>query len=64
MHLLLRTLTCDNGIKELDMEKQASGSKVDPFKKFGTHAVDMRVALNKINPALAYKVGNMEWLMR
>lgn len=44
------------------MAKQASGSKVDPFKKFGTHSVDMRVALNQINPALAYKAGNMEWL--
>jgi len=44
------------------MAKQASGNNVDPFKKFGTHSVDMRIALNQINPALAYKVGNMEWL--
>lgn len=44
------------------MTKQASASKVDPFKKFGTHSVDMRATLNQINPALAYKVGNMEWL--
>ncbi|HKT28819.1 AHH domain-containing protein [Dyella sp.] len=44
------------------MAKQASGTKVDPFKKFGSHAEDMRIALNQIDPSLAYKVGNMQWL--
>lgn len=44
------------------MAKQSSGKSIDPFKKFGTHSVEMRIALNRINPALAYKVGNMDWL--
>lgn len=40
----------------------ASQTKVDPFKQFGSHAEDMRIALNDIAPGMAYKLGNMQWL--
>ncbi|MGN6323621.1 MAG: AHH domain-containing protein [Dyella sp.] len=44
------------------MAKQTAIKKEDPYKKFRSHAEDMRIALNRIDPALAYKVGNMQWL--
>jgi hypothetical protein len=37
-------------------------TKVDPFKQFGSHAEDMRIALNEIAPGMAYKLGNMQWM--
>jgi A nuclease family of the HNH/ENDO VII superfamily with conserved AHH len=37
-------------------------TKEDPFKQYGHHAEDMRVALNDIAPDMAYKLGNMEWM--
>jgi hypothetical protein len=42
------------------MAKQAT--KADPFQQFGSHAEDMRVALNDIAPGMAYKLGNMQWM--
>lgn len=44
------------------MAKQASTAKEDPFKQFGSHAEDMRIALNDIAPGMAYKLGNMQWI--
>lgn len=40
----------------------AKQTKVDPFKQFGSHAEDMRIALNDIAPGMAYKLGNMQWV--
>jgi hypothetical protein len=37
-------------------------TKEDPFKQFGSHAEDMRIALNEIAPGMAYKLGNMQWV--
>jgi hypothetical protein len=44
------------------MAKHATVKNDDPFKRFRSHAEDMRIALNQISPGLGYKLGNVELL--
>jgi len=44
------------------MAGQATEKTGDPFKRFRSHAGDMRVALNQIAPGLGYALGNIELL--
>lgn len=44
------------------MAGQAAEKIGDPFKRFRSHAGDMRAALNQIAPGLGYELGNIELL--
>jgi hypothetical protein len=44
------------------MAGQTTAKNGDPFRRFRSHAEDMRVALNQIAPGLGYSLGNVELL--
>jgi hypothetical protein len=52
----------DHQSKGEHVATQTKAKRDDPFRRFRSHAMDMRAALNQIAPGLGYGLGNMELL--